>query len=272
MPIPLLPLLFGAGGAVGGLFGGKNRTTQEQTSRGTQTSKGTRTSTGTRGTIFDSLTTEGFAPEFAGVANETLLDLFSTFGDVSLDPEQLNRQELAQKAKVNELASRLFDSTRGQQFARGQTFSPSGSGLARGLAEAFRGSELLDITGDFARQRFQLPGLQESLNASQRGGLLNIFRSLPRSQQRTGSEESTFDSTDIFNNTATSENFSTGTTVGRQGNPITNAIAGGIAGFGTGINFNNNRATSAGSGTNAFFFPTRATQSIYNPPPFPMPM
>lgn len=226
MPFPLIPLLFGGASALGGLFGGKDKQ-QSQTqfsNAGTQM--------GTVGDNFSQATTQGFAPGYAGISGDLINRLFGTFGGGNLDVSQLKRSELADKNQANQLAQQLFNSIRGSNASRGLAYSPSSEGLARGLSEGFRGSSLLDATRNYAQQLFQAPLLQEQLDSSRRGGLLNLFNALPRTQTSTG------DSTRTTDLRTTQSGTQSGTSTGKSGNPIINAISGGLGGFGLAGGFN----------------------------------
>ena len=226
MPFPLIPLAIGGLSALGGLFGNRNRQNTESSSTG-QTS-----STGTNQSTFDQTTTQGFAPGFEGTANQVLQNLFSTLGPTALNPDLLNTQELVAKQRVNQQADRLFGNLRGDAFSKGLQFSPSSEGFARGLSEMFRGQGISDVAGNFAQRRFELPIQQANLNAQRNAQLAQIFGLLPRTSTSTGSSGSE------FNQTGTSSQTGSSQTTSRQGNPIINAISGGLGGFGMAGGFN----------------------------------
>lgn len=233
MAIPLIPLLFGGLSALGGARGNRQQQTQEQ-----NTSSTTNTS-GTQNSVFDNTSTQGFAPGFEGNASDLISRMFGSFGTDQLDPEELNRMEIAQKLKANNLATQLFSSLGGNAASRGLQYSGAGQGLARGLSESFRGSNILDIANNFAQQRFNLPVANENLNASRRSGLLGLFNALPRTVTNTGTNTTT------SNQTSNTQGTASGTSQSGNGgglfSNIINAVGGGLAGFGAAGGFNNTR-------------------------------
>lgn len=246
MPLPLIPLALGGISALSGLFGNKKKQTSETTSNqsGTSTSatQGTSNTTGVSSGNFNQTATQGFAPGFESTANDILSNMFARLGPQVLNPEDLRTQELVEKNRVSSMADRLFGSVRGDQFSKGLAFSPSGEGLSRGLSEMFRGSGILDVAGKFAQRRFELPEQQEAINASQRNSLGSIFNMLPRSTTTQGSDTRNTSQNTVSNQNTNSsfqnQGTSTGTNTASQGNPVFNAIAGGLTGFGAAGGFN----------------------------------
>lgn len=266
MPAFLAPLIMGGVSALGGLFGNKNK--QQQESQQNSQSQATTSSTGTSQNVFDQTSTQGFNPQFQGTADDILSGIFSRMGPQALNPEELRTQELVERQRVNRLADQVFGSARGGMFSRGLASSPSGEGLSRGLAEMFRGSGILDVAGKFAQRRFELPIQQEALNNQQRSSLLSLFNMLPRSTQTSGTSNTTNTQNSTTNQTGSSTGMSNATN--RSGNPIMNAIAGGLTGFGQAGGFNNIPGLSGIFGqntngiTNGGFNPTIGNAGMAN--------
>ena len=219
MPFPLTALIPPALGALGGLFGNRNRSTTEQDT----STQFNNTQSGT--SQFNNALTSGFSPEFAGVAGNALGSLQGLFNPQTLDPAQLRRNATIQRAQVNRQAGGMFNNLTGGAAGRGLAFSPSSQGLARGLSESFRGSGLLGVNQNLATSLFNLPGQQEALNSPVRSGLLNLLSILPRTQTSTGTN------TTNNTNTGTSTGTSTGQTTGNQGGGIGNMLGGALGGF-----------------------------------------
>jgi hypothetical protein len=241
-----LPAALAGISALSGFFGGKNKNTSEVDMTDTSNINQTTTRDGSSSSTSNQVSTQGFAPEFQGLSQDIIQQLFGRMPNAQLDPNALRIQELVERNRVNTMANQFFGANNAKSFAAGLAHSTPG--LNRGMAEAFRGSGLLGVSGDFAKRQFELPMQQEQIDASQRNSLLNLFSLLPKTNTTEGSQNVTETGTQTLTGTNTNKRTGTTTSVGQQGNPWINALAGGVTGWGMGQN--------AGSWGNLFRTPS----------------
>lgn len=196
--------------ALGALRGGTGR---EQRQRSTEaidfTESGTRGQSGFQRPVIS----EDVLPLRADIISGFQNLLGSPTG---ISEEALNQAELAEIQGTNELFRRLGANARSNLAGRGLSFSPGAVGTLEGNLIGQRGRALADLSGNFARQRFLLPQLEEAIRLGRLGSAGSFLQSIPFGTE----SESTADFTSTRRGTTTRD------TTGRIGGGLRGALGG----------------------------------------------
>lgn len=179
MPIGLAALIPAAISGIGSLISGRKGDNAKSTGTSSQTSNQTTSSTST---IEDKL-----GPEAQALLSQLLPQIMQMIGRKgSVDPRISETVAQQRTMGVNQNADAIRDTLTGNAAARGLTYSAP-AGLARGVAENFRGQGISNIIGDKAGMDIDIARGNSQESRQNLGLASNILNMLPQTRTMTNS-------------------------------------------------------------------------------------
>lgn len=184
MPIGLAALIPAAISGIGSLL--SNRKGDQTKSTGTQETSRTGTTT----------TTDSLGPEAISLIQQILPQILQMTRGGSVDPGYADQIAQQQTMGANQSADAIRDTLAGNTAARGLTYSAP-AGLARGVAESFRGNAFNSILQNQATNNIDIARGNRAEQTQGLGLAQNILNILP--QSRTTQDNSTITGTNAGN-------------------------------------------------------------------------